>query len=69
MTGRKHILRYHDLPSITGLSEMSIRRLVAAGDFPPPLRLSPNAVGFDSQAVDNWISERVPATAQPGRQA
>ena len=39
-------------------SRTTLWRRVKAGDFPRPLRLGPNSVGWRSDEVDQWISAR-----------
>lgn len=46
----------------TGLSRSSIYRLMAAGDFPLPVRLSTHAKAWVESEVDEWINERVSAS-------
>lgn len=52
------ILRMPEVEARTGLSAKTIRRLVAKGDFPPPIRLSRRTVGWLESEVDAWILER-----------
>lgn len=53
------ILREPEVAAATSLSPDTIRRLVAGGQFPRPLRLSQRAVGWLSAEVDAWIEARV----------
>ena len=53
------ILRMPEVEARTGLSARSIRRLVARGDFPPPIRLSSRTVGWLESDVDAWLLERI----------
>ena len=52
------ILRMPEVEARTGLSARTIRRLVARGDFPPPIRLSRRTVGWLESEVGAWILER-----------
>ena len=52
------ILRMPEVEARTGLTARSIRRLVAKGEFPQPIRLSPRTVGWLESEVDAWILER-----------
>ncbi|MGZ8302924.1 MAG: helix-turn-helix transcriptional regulator [Telluria sp.] len=54
----RRVVRHNTLPEITGLSESTIRRMIRAGEFPAPFRLSNQAVGFDSQEVFAWLEAR-----------
>lgn len=51
-------LRSHRLPEITGLSLSSLYRLIRRGEFPPPVRLSAQAVGWAASDVERWIESR-----------
>lgn len=52
------ILRRSAVTAMTSLSRPTIYRLVKAGKFPRPLRLSANAVGWDVRDVLTWIDDR-----------
>ena len=52
------ILRMPEVVARTGLSARSIRRLVAKGDFPPPIRLGRRTVGWLESEVEAWILAR-----------
>lgn len=54
----RRVVRHNTLPEIVGLSESTIRRLIAAGKFPAPFHLSNQAVGFDLVEVTDWIESR-----------
>jgi prophage regulatory protein len=58
MTPEETILRRRQLPAITGLSLTSVDRLRLAGSFPPPVRLSPHAIGWHRSAVMAWLASR-----------
>jgi prophage regulatory protein len=40
-------------------SHTHLYKLVRAGEFPAPIRLSSNLTVFDADAVDAWMAERV----------
>jgi prophage regulatory protein len=52
------ILRSPAVTEAIGLSRATMYRLIDAGDFPSPVRLGPNSVGWRESAVSNWIAER-----------
>jgi prophage regulatory protein len=55
-------IRIVRLPSVverTGLSARTIRRLVETGSFPAPVKLSRQAIGWSSEALDAWIRGRI----------
>jgi len=55
------ILRIGALKQKTGLSTSSIYGLIEEGGFPKPIPLSERRVGWLSDEIDDWISERVAA--------
>lgn len=52
------IVRRHGLRAMTNLSLATIYRLIKRGDFPRPIRLSTQAVGWDINDVHAWIEAR-----------
>ena len=52
------IIRRHGLRQLTNLSLATIYRLIKRGDFPRPIRLSAQAVGWDINDVNAWIEGR-----------
>lgn len=52
------------LPAVmvrTGLPRTTIYELMAAGDFPKPVRLTVRSVAWPSNDIDLWIKSRVQA--------
>lgn len=45
----------------TSLSRSTIDRLVAAGEFPKPVRITSRRLAYSAAAVDGWLQEKVPA--------
>ena len=54
----RQILRVADLQALLNLSRTTIWRLRRAGEFPQPIRLSANAVGWPAHVIDEWLAER-----------
>jgi prophage regulatory protein len=52
------IYRRPEVKQKTGLSSPTIWRLERRGLFPPRRQLSPGAVGYDGDAIDEWIRNR-----------
>ena len=52
------ILRRPAVIERTGLSDTTIWRLYRRGQFPRPIQLSANAVGWRESDVDAWLAER-----------
>ena len=59
----RRLLRRPEVLHKTGLSRSALYRLIHTGDFPPPVRLSQNAVAWRQSDVDAWIDARVKAVA------
>ena len=49
------MLRTPEVLEITGLSRVTLWRKERAGTFPQRLRLSDNAVGWDSEEISSWL--------------
>lgn len=45
----------------TGLSRATIDRMVARGDFPRPMQLSPRRVGWLEKVIDDWLAAKFAA--------
>ncbi len=52
------VLRRSQLPAILGISLATIDRLRARGDFPVPLKLGQQAVGFIRTDIEAWLASR-----------
>lgn len=52
------ILRLADVRKLVGLHKSTIYRLIDANDFPKPVRLGPNSVGWLREEIDAWIDSR-----------
>lgn len=53
------IIRLPEVMAETGLSRSSVYRLVQTGEFPPPIKLSIRASGWDKGEVDAWKQSRM----------
>lgn len=64
---QNQIIRRPRVLADIGLSNSALDREIRAGNFPPPVKLSPDpksrAVGWSSLAVQAWISERIACAA------
>ena len=56
------VLRRRQVEARTGLGRSSIYALIADGQFPAPIRLSTNTVGWLEHEIDAWIAERTKAS-------
>ena len=52
------ILRIHDVVAVTRLSRSTIYRLIQAGKFPKPIKLTERASGWRYEAVEEWLNAR-----------
>ena len=59
-----NILRIAAVLALTGLSRVAVWRLVRLGQFPPPIELSANAVGWLESDVAAWRASRPRRTYQ-----
>lgn len=55
----REIWRIRKVSDATGLPRSTIYALAADGRFPKPIKLSTRASGWDSQAVQSWINEKL----------
>ena len=51
----RRLLRRPEVLALTGLSTTSLYRRIREGTFPRPVRIGPNAVAWDSEAVEKWL--------------
>jgi len=57
------IIRVKEVLLFTGLSRSSLWRSRAAGDFPPPIQLSPGIIGWRVSSIEKWLESKEEATA------
>jgi prophage regulatory protein len=53
-----NILRVTEVTTRTGLSRISIWRKVRAGQFPAPIELSANSIGWPESEIAQWQANR-----------
>jgi prophage regulatory protein len=53
------ILRVAEVEIVTGLTRATIYEEMQAGFFPPPIPLSPRAVGWLESEIKTWIERRI----------
>ncbi len=51
-------LRLQKVAEKTGLSKTHLYRLVQAGKFPQPIKLSERVSAWDEAAIDAWLNEK-----------
>lgn len=47
-----------DVEAATSLKRSTLYRLIREGKFPRPIQLTPRRVGWDMEAVEEWIQAR-----------
>ena len=60
------ILRRKTVEIRTGLSRSSIYQKMADGHFPKPVSIGARAVGWLESNINDWIADRVSASAKKG---
>ena len=55
---RLMVLRRRQVEARTGLGRSSIYALITDGQFPAPIRLSANTVGWLEHEINDWIAQR-----------
>ncbi len=58
MPDQEHIIRSHDISTITGLSLTTIWRLEKTGKFPKRVHLSVGAIGWRMSEIQMWLATR-----------
>ena len=56
------ILRMPKVCEKTGLAKSTIYKKVSTNEFPRPISLGGNAVGWLESDLDNWIREKIQAS-------
>ncbi len=54
----RRALRLQKVAEKTGLSKTHLYRLVQAGKFPQPIKLSERVSAWDEAAIDAWLDEK-----------
>jgi prophage regulatory protein len=57
-TPSARIKRIGEATAYVGLSRSTVYRLLKLGQFPTPLRLSENSVGWDTSSLDDWLDAK-----------
>lgn len=57
MTDRM-LMRPRELARALGVSTTTLWRMRRRGDLPDPIRISPGAVGWRADEIDEWLASR-----------
>ena len=64
-------LRPRDVLALIGVSRTTLWRMIRAGQFPSPVRITERSAGFLQETVESWMRCRVEGTAwnsgEPGQ--
>ena len=56
-------LRPRDVLALIGVSRTTLWRMVRAGRFPAPVRITERSAGFLQETVESWMRSRVAGVA------
>ncbi|QCG68226.1 AlpA family transcriptional regulator [Pseudomonas veronii] len=59
LPGERRILRREEVEAKTGFKRAHIYNLMKDDKFPKAIRLGVRAVGWDSEEIDQWITDRL----------
>lgn len=54
-----YMLRLPAVKHTTGLGRTTIYEMAKSGTFPKPVKISARAVGWSSQAIQDWLTQRL----------
>lgn len=57
-------LRVDDVCQQVGLAKSTVYKLVADGEFPPPIHPTPRTSAWISEEVNGWQAQRIAASRQ-----
>lgn len=63
------ILRLNDVRNLLKLHKSTIYRLIGQNEFPAPIRLGPNSVGWLREEIEEWIASRPRGAVQESNPA
>jgi prophage regulatory protein len=56
------LLRFKQVRERVALSRSTIARLHRRGDFPRPIRITENTIGWAEHEIDSWLRRRIDGT-------
>ncbi|MBT5434749.1 MAG: AlpA family transcriptional regulator, partial [Rhodospirillaceae bacterium] len=54
----RRMLRVKQVCAQGGFSRSTLYNKIKAGDFPAPIEIGPNAVGWPAHEIDAWVASR-----------
>ena len=63
------ILRLKDVRKLLNLHKSTIYRLIERKEFPAPIQLGPNSVGWLREEIEEWIASRPRGAVQESNPA
>jgi prophage regulatory protein len=54
------LIRERDLPALLAMSRANVRRLLAAGKFPQPIRLGAHCIAWRRADIEAWVAAGCP---------
>ena len=64
ISDRDRLLTRAEVESRVGLTKTSIYRMMRAGQFPEPLRISTRAVRWSASEIEAWLADRPRASGE-----
>ena len=64
MSDRDRLLTRAEVESRVGLTKTSIYRMMRAGRFPEPLKISTRAVRWSATEIEAWLADRPRASGE-----
>ena len=55
---RRRVLRRPEVEDRTALARSTLYSMIKKGDFPEPIRLGANSVGWLEEDIENWLASR-----------
>ena len=55
---RRRVLRRPEVEDRTALARSTLYNMIKKGEFPEPIRLGANSVGWLEEDIENWLASR-----------
>lgn len=57
--GKRRILRRPSVLERVQLCRSTMYAMIAAGEFPKPIKLGPRSVGWIEEEIDAWVDDKI----------